>query len=89
MDKKIKVFNHKIAKLTSYVCYLDCEFITAKFPDENVHIVGDVAEYVYDLEQENESLINEINLLKIKFNAHRLKNKWYCKPGIKQRNRKE
>lgn len=75
MDKKIKVFNHKIAKLTSYGCYLDCEFTTAKFLDENVHIVGDVAEHVYDLEQENETLINEINLLKIKFNTHRLKSK--------------
>lgn len=40
----------KIAKLTSYGCYLDCDFVTAKYPDDEVHIVGNVAEYVYDLE---------------------------------------
>ena len=40
-----------IAKLTSYGCYLDCDFVTAKYPEEETHIVGNVAEYVYDLEQ--------------------------------------
>lgn len=39
-----------IAKLTSYGCYLDCDFITAKYPEDEIHIVGNVAEYVYDLE---------------------------------------
>lgn len=46
----------KIAKLTSYGSYLDCEYITAKYPDNESHIVGDLAEYVYDLEQEIEKL---------------------------------
>lgn len=46
----------KIAKLTSYGSYLDCEYITAKYPEYESHIVGDLAEYVYDLEQENEKL---------------------------------
>lgn len=40
-----------IAKLTSYGCYLDCDFETAKYPDDKIHIVGLLAEYVYDLEQ--------------------------------------
>lgn len=40
-----------IAKLTSYGCYLDCDFVTAKYPEDETHIVGNVAEYVYDLEQ--------------------------------------
>lgn len=47
---------NKIAKLTSYGSYLDCEYITAKYPEDESHIVGDLAEYVYDLEQENEKL---------------------------------
>ena len=46
----------KIAKLTSYGSYLDCEYITAKYPEDESHIVGDLAEYVYDLEQEVEKL---------------------------------
>jgi hypothetical protein len=40
-----------IAKSTSYGCYLDCDFVTAKYPEDETHIVGNVAEYVYDLEQ--------------------------------------
>ena len=40
-----------IAKSTSYGCYLDCDFETAKYPDDKIHIVGLLAEYVYDLEQ--------------------------------------
>ena len=40
-----------IAKSTSYGCYLDCDFETAKYPDDKTHIVGLLAEYVYDLEQ--------------------------------------
>ena len=40
-----------IAKLTSYGCYLDCDFATARYPDDKIHIVGLLAEYVYDLEQ--------------------------------------
>lgn len=83
MDEKIKVFNHKIAKLTSYGCYLDCEFITAKFPDENIHIVGDVAEYVYDLERENEQLTNELNRLKSKSKITRFKSNWYSIEDIR------
>ena len=40
-----------IAKSTSYGCYLDCDYETAKYPDDKTHIVGLLAEYVYDLEQ--------------------------------------
>ena len=40
-----------IAKSTSYGCYLDCDSETAKYPDDKTHIVGLLAEYVYDLEQ--------------------------------------
>lgn len=40
-----------IAKLTSYGCYLDCDFATARYPGDETHIVGNVAEYVYDLEK--------------------------------------
>ena len=50
----------KIAKLTSYGSYLDCEFITSKYPDDESHIVGDLAEYVYDLEQKIEKQEKEI-----------------------------
>lgn len=49
----------KIAKLTSYGSYLDCEYITARYPDNESHIVGDLAEYVYDLEQEIEKCNDE------------------------------
>lgn len=45
-----------IAKLTSYGCYLDCDFTTAKYPDDKTHIVGNLAEYVYDLEHEVSNL---------------------------------
>ncbi len=50
----------KIAKLTSYGSYLDCEFITSKYPDDESHIVGDLAEYVYDLEEKIEEQEKEI-----------------------------
>ena len=54
----------KIAKLTSYGTYLDCEYITAKYPDDDGHIVGDLAEYVYDLEQKIEEQYEEIVKIK-------------------------
>ena len=53
----------KIAKLTSYGSYLDCQYITAKYPDDDSHIVGDLAEYVYDLEQKIEEQCEEIEKL--------------------------
>ena len=54
----------KIAKLTSYGSYLDCEYITAKYPEDESHIVGDLAEYVYDLEQKIEEQCEEIVKIK-------------------------
>lgn len=58
-----------IAKLTSYGCYLDCDFVTAKYPGDETHIVGNVAEYVYDLEQKISDLETKLAEMTEKYNA--------------------
>lgn len=55
----------KLAKLTSYGCYIDSDFITAKYPDDKIHIVGDIAEHLYDVEQLLEETEEEIDNLEL------------------------
>ena len=68
-----------IAKLTSYGCYLDCDFVTAKYPEDEIHIVGNVAEYVYDLEQKisdlEAKLADKQKLLEDSVDVHEIEGK--------------
>ena len=55
----------KLAKLTSYGCYIDAEVVMANYPNDKKHIVGDVAEHLYDVEQLLEDAEEEIENLEL------------------------